>query len=87
LIDRGSRFFEIGLLAAHDLYDGAAPAAGVITGLGCVAAREVAIVANDATVKAGAWWPETIRKILRMKEIAMRNRIPILYLVDSSGGR
>src|SRR5947208_650588 len=56
LVDPGSRFFEIGLLVAHDLYDGAAPAAGVVTGLGYVADREVAIVANDATVKAGAWW-------------------------------
>lgn len=85
LIDPGTRFLEIGLLVAHDLYHGAAPAAGVVTGLGHVADREVAIVANDATVKAGAWWPETIRKILRMQELAMRNRIPIIYLVDSAG--
>ena len=73
------------MLVAHDQYDGQAPAAGVVTGLGIVRGREVVIVANDATVKAGSWWPETIRKILRAQEIAMRCRIPIIYLVDSSG--
>ena len=83
--DDGARFIEIGLLVAHDQYDGQAPAAGVVTGLGIVRGREVVIVANDATVKAGSWWPETIRKILRAQEIAMRCRIPIIYLVDSSG--
>jgi len=85
LCDAGSRFLEIGLLVAYDQYDGQAPAAGVVTGLGIVHDREVVIVANDATVKAGSWWPETIRKILRAQEIAMRCRIPILYLVDSAG--
>jgi acetyl-CoA carboxylase carboxyltransferase component len=85
LVDEGSRFVEIGLLVAYDQYDGQAPGAGVITGLGRVHGREVVIVANDATVKAGAWWPETIRKILRAQEVAMRCRIPILYLVDSAG--
>ncbi|MBI4470914.1 MAG: acyl-CoA carboxylase subunit beta [Acidobacteria bacterium] len=85
LIDPDLPFLEIGLLVAYDLYEGAAPAAGVVTGIGYVEGQEVAIVANDATVKAGAWWPETIRKILRMQEIAMRNRIPIIYLVDSAG--
>jgi acetyl-CoA carboxylase carboxyltransferase component len=85
LCDAGSRFVEVGLLMAHDQYDGQAPAAGVVTGLGQVAGREIVIVANDATVKAGSWWPETIRKILRAQEIAMRCRIPIVYLVDSSG--
>ena len=83
--DDGARFIEIGLLVAHDQYDGQAPAAGVVTGLGIVRGREVVSVANDATVKAGSWWPETIRKILRAQEIAMRCRIPIIYLVDSSG--
>jgi acetyl-CoA carboxylase carboxyltransferase component len=76
---------EIGLLVAHDRYDGQAPGAGVITGIGCVGGREVVVVANDATVKAGAWWPETIPKMLRAQEIAMRQRIPIVYLVDSAG--
>ncbi|TFG48067.1 MAG: acyl-CoA carboxylase subunit beta, partial [Gemmatimonadales bacterium] len=66
-------------------YDGQAPAAGVITGIGLVEGREVVVVANDATVKAGSWWPETIRKILRAQEVAMRQRIPIIYLVDSAG--
>lgn len=85
LRDAGSRFLEIGLLVAHDQYEGQAPAAGVVTGIAIVHGREVVVVANDATVKAGSWWPETIRKILRAQEIAMRCRIPILYLVDSSG--
>jgi hypothetical protein len=66
-------------------YDGQAPAAGVVTGVGRVEGREVVVVANDATVKAGSWWPETITKILRAQEIAMRCRIPIIYLVDSAG--
>lgn len=85
LCDPQSRFIEVGLLVAHDQYDGQAPAAGVVTGLGLVHGREVVVVANDATVKAGSWWPETIRKILRAQEIAMRCRIPIVYLVDSAG--
>jgi 3-methylcrotonyl-CoA carboxylase beta subunit len=85
LCDPGARFLEIGLLVAHDQYDGQAPAAGVVTGIGLVHGREVVIVANDATVKAGSWWPETIRKILRAQELAMRCRVPIIYLVDSAG--
>jgi 3-methylcrotonyl-CoA carboxylase beta subunit len=85
LIDAGTAFLEIGLLIAFDKYDGQAPAAGVITGVGRIEGRPSVIVANDATVKAGAWWPETIAKILRAQEIAMRNRIPIVYLVDSAG--
>ncbi len=85
LLDPGTPWFEVGLLVAHDRYDGEAPAAGVITGVGQVAGHEVVVVANDATVKAGAWWPETITKILRAQEIAMRQRIPIIYLVDSAG--
>jgi acetyl-CoA carboxylase carboxyltransferase component len=70
---------------AYDRYDGQAPGAGVITGLGMVEGREVVIVANDSTVKAGSWWPETITKMLRAQEVAMRQRIPIIYLVDSAG--
>ena len=85
LIDPKTPFLEIGLLIAYDRYDGQAPAAGVITGIGKVEGHSSVIVANDATVKAGAWWPETIPKILRAQEIAMRNRLPIVYLVDSAG--
>ncbi|MGE5570724.1 MAG: acyl-CoA carboxylase subunit beta [Rhodospirillales bacterium] len=85
LIDPSSMFLEIGLLVAYDKYDGQAPAAGVVTGAAKIEGRPAVIVANDATVKAGAWWPETITKILRAQEIAMRNRVPIVYLVDSAG--
>ncbi len=85
LRDPGTPWFEIGLLVAHDRYDGEAPAAGVLTGVGVVSGHDAVIVANDATVKAGAWWPETITKILRAQEVAMRQRIPIVYLVDSAG--
>ena len=85
LCDPESRFIEVGLMVAYDQYDGQAPAAGVVTGIGMVNHREVVIVANDATVKAGSWWPETIKKILRAQEIAMRCRVPIIYLVDSAG--
>src|SRR2546429_5355911 len=85
LLDPRAEWFELGLLVAYDQYDGQAPAAGVVTGLGRVGGRPVVVVANDATVKAGSWWPETIKKILRAQEIAMRCRIPILYLVDSAG--
>lgn len=85
LLDANSFAQEIGLLMAHDQYDGAAPGAGVVTTVGRVQGREVVVVANDATVKAGSWWPETIKKILRAQEIAMRSRVPIVYLVDSAG--
>jgi len=85
LKDPGTTFLEFGLLVAYDQYDGEAPAAGVITGIVQVGGRECVVVANDATVKAGSWWPETIPKILRAQECAMRCRIPIIYLVDSAG--
>ena len=85
LLDEGSYAQEVGLLVAYDQYDGGAPAAGVVTTVGRVGGREVVVVANDATVKAGSWWPETIRKILRAQEAAMRSRVPIVYLVDSAG--
>jgi 3-methylcrotonyl-CoA carboxylase beta subunit len=85
LLDEGSYSQEIGLLVAYDQYEGGAPSAGVVTTIGRVGGREVVVVANDATVKAGSWWPETIKKILRAQEIAMRSRVPIIYLVDSAG--
>lgn len=85
LLDKNSYVQEIGLLVAYDQYDGGAPGAGVVTVVGRVEGREVVVVANDATVKAGSWWPETIKKILRAQEVAMRSRVPIIYLVDSAG--
>jgi len=85
LLDPGSPFLEIGQLAACDLYDGEAPGAGVITGIGRVSGREVMIVANDATVKGGAYFPMTVKKHLRAQEIAAQNRLPCVYLVDSGG--
>src|SRR5437764_2331590 len=85
LLDPGAYAQEVGLLVAYDQYKGGAPAAGVVTTVGRVRGREVVVVANDATVKAGSWWPETIKKILRAQEIAMRSRVPIIYLVDSAG--
>src|SRR5215203_3945916 len=85
LLDKDSFSQEIGLLVAYDEYNGQAPAAAVVTVVGKVQGRECVIVANDATIKAGAWYPETIKKILRAQEIAMRNRVPIVYLVDSAG--
>src|SRR5256884_3263180 len=85
LLDKDSYKQEIGLLVAYDGYKGGAPAAGVVTTIGRVNGREVVVVANDATVKAGSWWPETIKEILRAQEIAMRSHVPIVYLVDSAG--
>ena len=85
LLDKDTYSQEIGLLVAYDEYNGQAPAAAVVTVVGKIRGRECVVVANDATIKAGAWYPETIKKILRAQEIAMRNRVPIIYLVDSAG--
>ncbi len=85
LIDPGSPFLEVGALAAHDMYDGACPGAGIITGVGRVEGREVMIVCNDATVKGGTYYPMTVKKHLRAQEIAAQNRLPCVYLVDSGG--
>lgn len=87
LIDPKSRFLEIGLFAAYGMYEdvGGAPSAGTVFGIGKIHGREVVIVANDATVKAGAWFPITCKKNLRAQEIAMENRLPVAYLVDSAG--
>lgn len=87
LTDPGARFLELGLWAGYQMYEewGGAPAAGVVTGIGFVGGRAVMVVANDATVKAGAFFPMTIKKVLRAQAIAGRNRLPIVYLVDSSG--
>ena len=85
LIDPGSPFLEIGQLAAFGHYDGEAPGAGVIAGVGRVSGREVMIVCNDATVKGGVYFPLTVKKHLRAQEIALQNRLPCVYLVDSGG--
>jgi len=85
LLDPGSPFLEVAALAAHGLYGDEAPGAGVITGIGRVSGREVMIVANDATVKGGAYFPLTVKKHLRAQEVAMQNRLPCVYLVDSGG--
>lgn len=87
LIDKDTVFYELGALAAYGMYEehGGCPAAGVVTGLGHVSGRLCVIVANDATVKAGAWFPATAKKNLRAQEISMENRLPIIYLVDSAG--
>ncbi|MEM9823018.1 MAG: acyl-CoA carboxylase subunit beta [Bacteroidota bacterium] len=87
LIDKGSYFFEIGAFAGYEMYSeyGGCPCGGVVMGIGYVSGRQCMIVANDATVKAGAWFPITGKKNLRAQEIAMENRLPIIYLVDSAG--
>jgi acetyl-CoA carboxylase carboxyltransferase component len=85
LLDPGSPFLELSPLAAWDMYDGDAPAAGMITGIGRVSGRDVLIVANDATVKGGTYYPMTVKKHLRAQEIALQNRLPCVYLVDSGG--
>jgi 3-methylcrotonyl-CoA carboxylase beta subunit len=86
LLDRGSPFLELSTLAAHGMYDDQAPGAGIITGIGRVSGREVLIVCNDATVKGGSYFPMTARKHTRAQEIALQNRLPCVYLVDSGGG-
>ncbi len=85
LLDPGTPFLELSQLAAHGMYDDGAPSAGVITGIGRVEGREVMIVANDATVKGGTYYPMTVKKHLRAQEIALQNRLPCIYLVDSGG--
>ena len=85
LLDPGSPFLELSPLAAYGLYDGDAPSAGIITGVGRVSNREVVIVANDATVKGGTYYPMTVKKHLRAQEVALANRLPCVYLVDSGG--
>ncbi len=85
LLDDGSPFLELSPLAALDLYDNDAPAAGVITGIGRVSGREVLIVANDATVKGGTYYPLTVKKHVRAQQVALENRLPCVYLVDSGG--
>ncbi len=85
LLDPGTPFLELSQLAAHDLYGGDIPAAGIITGIGRIMGRECVVVANDATVKGGTYFPLTVKKHLRAQEIAQQNRLPCLYLVDSGG--
>src|SRR5919201_3628997 len=85
LLDPGSAFLELSALAAWDLYDGQAPGAGIVTGIGLIEGRECVIVANDATVKGGPYFPITVKKHLRAQEVAEQNRLPCLYLVDSGG--
>jgi acetyl-CoA carboxylase carboxyltransferase component len=85
LVDPGGAFLELNALAAWELYDGQAPAAGIVTGIGVVEGRECVIVANDATVKGGSYFPLTVKKHLRAQEVAEQNRLPCLYLVDSGG--
>jgi 3-methylcrotonyl-CoA carboxylase beta subunit len=85
LLDPGAPLLELSPLAAHGLYDGEAPGAGIITGIGRVAGRECVIVANDATVKGGTYYPMTVKKHLRAQEIALQNHLPCIYLVDSGG--
>jgi len=85
IVDPGAPFLELSTLAAHGLYDGDAPCAGIVTGIGLVEGREVMIVANDATVKGGTYFPMTVKKHVRAQEIALENRLPCIYLVDSGG--
>src|SRR5581483_5472733 len=85
LLDPGSAFLELNALAAWGLYDGEAPSAGIVTGIGVVEGRQCVVVANDATVKGGSYFPLTVKKHLRAQEVAEQNGLPCLYLVDSGG--
>src|SRR6476469_6473153 len=85
LVDPGTAFLELNALAAWEMYDGGAPSAGIVTGIGVVEGRECVIVANDATVKGGSYFPLTVKKHLRAQEVAEQNRLPCIYLVDSGG--
>ena len=85
LLDPSSPFLELSPLAAYGMYDDAAPGAGVITGVGRISGRTCVVVANDATVKGGTYYPMTVKKHLRAQEIAQENRLPCIYLVDSGG--
>ena len=85
LLDTGSPFLELSQLAAHGMYGGEIASAGIVTGIGRVSGRECVIVANDPTVKGGTYYPITVKKHLRAQEIAVQNRLPCLYLVDSGG--
>src|SRR4051794_8253928 len=85
LVDPDTAFLELSPLAAWELYEGQAPSAGIVTGIGVVEGRECVIVANDATVKGGTYFPLTVKKHLRAQEVAEQNRLPCIYLVDSGG--
>src|SRR5260221_11128934 len=87
LLDKGKPFIEIGAFAGYEMYEeyGGCPAGGIVSGIGYVSGRQCVIMANDQTVKAGAWFPITGKKNLRMQEIAMENKLPVIYLVDSAG--
>src|SRR5213082_4010239 len=85
LVDPDTAFLELNALAAWELYDGEAPSAGIVTGIGVIEGRECVLVANDATVKGGTYFPLTVKKHLRAQEIAEQNRLPCIYLVDSGG--
>ena len=85
LLDPRTPFLELSPLAAHSMYEGDAPGAGIVTGIGVVHGREVMVVANDATVKGGTYFPITVKKHLRAQEVARENRLPCIYLVDSGG--
>src|SRR3954467_8952659 len=85
LVDPGSAFLELSALAASDVYEGQAPSAGIVTGIGVIEGRECVLIANDATVKGGTYFPLTVKKHLRAQEIAEQNHLPCIYLVDSGG--
>src|SRR5262249_30854844 len=85
LLDPDAPFLEFSTLAAHEMYDGDAPGAGIVTGIGLAQGREILVIANDATVKGGTYYPMTVKKHLRAQEIAFENRLPCIYLVDSGG--